>query len=114
MKRRFTILNFFMSFVILFAILSQSVHSFEHLAKELTEKKCLHKHNSSKEITHQHSKLHKCFVCEFSFSSYISLDLQTIYFVNHSNLFENKSFYLKESTDFFSGIPYLLRGPPTI
>ena len=41
MKKKFVIINAFMSVVILFAIFFQSLHSYEHLAKELSEKKCV-------------------------------------------------------------------------
>jgi hypothetical protein len=114
MKKKFVILNSLMSIVILFAILFQSLHSFEHLTKELTEKKCFHKHVSDKQITHEHQDFDKCFVCEFAFSSYISSDLQSFRFHNYCNFYKNDSYFLKESHFFFTGISYSLRGPPIV
>ena len=112
MKKKFVIINSLMSVVILFAILFQSVHSFEHLTKELTERKCLHKHVSDKQITHQHQDFDKCFVCEFAFSSYISNKIQSFTFLNDFNFNKIGSYSFKDSVSFFTGISYLLRGPP--
>ncbi len=112
MKKKFVIINALMSVVILFAILFQSLHSFEHLTKELTEKKCVHNHVSDKQITHEHQDFDKCFVCEFAFSSYISNKIQSFHFSNEFDFYKNDSYSLKESNFFFTGISYSLRGPP--
>lgn len=114
MKNKFAILNALMSVVILFAILFQSLHNYEHLLKQITEKKCFHKHVFDKEITHQHKHFDKCFVCEFAFSSFITSNIQSFSFNNDSNFFKKDSYFLQESNDFFSGISYSLRGPPTV
>ena len=114
MKKKFVIVNAFMSVVILFAIFFQSVHSYEHLAKELSEKKCFHKHSSDKEITHQHKDFDKCFVCEFSFSGYIKTNLKSFSFINGLNFYKNQSYFLKTSSSYFSGISYSLCGPPIV
>ena len=113
MKNKFIIINALMSVVILFAILFQSVHSYEHLLKELTEKKCLHKHDSEKEITHNH-KFEKCFVCEFAFSSYISTNSSSFSFSNEVIIHKKPSFYYTNPNSFFTGISYSLRGPPQV
>ncbi len=112
MKKKFVIINALMSIVILFAILFQSVHSYEHLVKQITEKKCLHKYVSNKEITHQHKHLDKCFVCEFAFSSYISNKIQSFSFLNDLYFYKIDSYSFKDSISFFTGISYSLRGPP--
>ena len=114
MKKFLVNTNAFMAVVILFAILFQSLHSYEHLVKEIITKKCLHKHVSSKQITHQHTKFDKCFVCEFAFSSFITSNIQSFSYCNDSNFYKNDSCFLTESNDFFSGISYSLRGPPIV
>ena len=103
-----------MSVVILFAILFQSIHSFEHLTKQLTEKKCLHKHTSIADITHEHKVFDKCFTCEFAFSSFISTSIQSFVFANGLCLYNGNSYFLKESVHYYSGISYSLRGPPIV
>jgi hypothetical protein len=97
---------------VLFAMLFQSFHSYEHLSKLLSEKQCHHKYNPNKtEISHQHAGFDTCFVCEFTFSSFISAEDFTF------NVYSKFSFipYLFTFTDTiisFSGSLYSLRGPP--
>lgn len=114
MLKKVVIANSLMSVVILFAILFQSVHSYEHLSKQLTEKKCLHKSDYSKNITHKHNTFDKCFVCEFAFSSAINNPVQSFVFSNDCQFFKTHSYFLKESIPYFSGISYSLRGSPTV
>ena len=92
MKRKLQLLNFGMGLIVLFAILFQSVHSFEHLAKQLSEKQCHHKYHSHKtEINHSHHNFDKCFVCEFAFSSYIPLSKKEINFTQFSIFNKNNN-----------------------
>ena len=112
MKSKFAIINTLMSVVIMFAILFQSVHSYEHLAKQLTEKKCIHKHVSDKEITHHHKGFDHCFVCDFSFSSFISSDG---FCYNYQKIISFSEFQFsdsKEITNYFKGSLFSLRAPP--
>jgi hypothetical protein len=67
-EKKFSILNLILTIAVLFSMLSQSVHSYEHVPKEFS-KKCYHKLTSSTEITHQHNKFHSC-LCSFSISSF--------------------------------------------
>lgn len=111
MKKRFVIINALMSVVILFAILFQSVHSYDHLVKELTEKKCLHKHFSSTEITHSH-KFEKCFICDFGFSNFINIDVLSFKHYIINGLFGYSFNYSKQITNYFKGSLFALRAPP--
>lgn len=111
MKKRIVILSTFLMASILFSICFQAIHSFEHFAAQRTEKICLHKYNSEKEITHKHHSLEHCFVCDNSIGNYITpqffafhvlFDKTTIpYFLN-----------LPERFTIFSGSNFTLRGPP--
>jgi hypothetical protein len=103
-----------MSVVVLFSILFQSVHTFEHLIEQLSEKKCLHKNRFVSDITHEHDNFDDCFVCEFSFSAYIAFDLNQISFNKSIDFIKKDSHFFKESNHFYSGISYSLRGPPII
>lgn len=113
MKRKLQLLNFGMGLIVLFAILFQSVHSFEHLAKQLSEKQCHHKYHSHKtEINHSHHNFDKCFVCEFAFSSYISLN-KTASFKENKEIVSKYTFeYSKEIFSSFKGSLFSLRAPP--
>ena len=59
---------------VLFSILFQSLHTYEHFAKQFAEKECHHKKNNygEPEITHQHHSVDDCKVCHFSFGSYLA------------------------------------------
>ena len=102
-----------MGLMILFAIVFQSFHSFEHLIKEFSSKKCHHNYNHHKrEITHGHDSLEKCFVCEFAFSSYHKPEKKGNTYVT-IDIFTKKSFtYSIDVPKKFKGALFSLRGPP--
>jgi hypothetical protein len=102
-----------LSMVLLFAIVFQSVHSFEHLVRQLSEKKCEHKLVSSHEITHQHHAFDHCFVCDFSFSNFVSNDFQCNNF--NGNIISTRISFSnsKEIIQFFRGSLFALRAPPS-
>jgi len=99
--------------VVLASMLVQSVHSYEHFKAEASEKICLHKHNSDKDITHQHHNLDHCFVCEFTFASFITKDFQSFEFYKTITPTAYTFFYSKQITQFFRGSLFSHRGPPT-
>jgi hypothetical protein len=112
MKKRIAITNLCLMITVLFAMLFQSFHSYEHLAKQLSEKHCEHKYHSNKtEFSHQHNSFDTCFVCEFTFSSVIapenvSFDCFSV------PVAIPYSFAFSETILSFSGSLYSLRGPP--
>jgi predicted membrane protein len=113
MKKKFVILNSFVMIAVLFAILLQYVHSYEHLAMQLSERKCHHKYNSTKEITHQHHNFDRCFVCDFTLSTFISSDNVPFEFKKTAIPSEYSLFNSKEITQFFKGSLFALRAPPS-
>ncbi len=100
-------------FAVLSSMLFQYVHSYEHLAKQLSEKKCAHKYNSSQEITHQHHNYDNCFVCNFTLSTYISSDISHFEFKKINILSGYSLFKSREITQFFKGSLFALRAPPS-
>lgn len=113
MKRKLQLLNFVMGLTVLFAILFQSLHSFEHLAKQLSEKQCHHKYHSQKtEINHSHHNFDKCFVCEFAFSSYVSSNKVETNYENKAVVTKYSFAYSKEIFSSFKGSLFSLRAPP--
>jgi hypothetical protein len=112
MKKKFVILNAFLAATVLFAILFQFVHSYEHLTKQLSEKECRHKYTSRQEITHQHHDIEKCFVCHFSVSSFIASDIDHFEFQKTTFPTGYSFFKSKEITQFFKGSLFALRAPP--
>jgi len=113
MKKKLVILNSFLALAVLFTVLFQSVHSYEHLSQQLSEKKCHHKYTSKEEITHQHHEFDHCFVCNFTLSSFVSSNISHFEFKNTIISFGHSIFKSKEITQFFKGSLFALRAPPS-
>ena len=113
MKKKITAVNFLMSFAVLFAMLFQTVHSYEHILKQSAEKHCDHKYTpGQKEITHSHSVDANCHICHFAFSTFIPNAFQTFTF--HKTV-ANTSYtflYFEGISTFFKGSLFALRAPP--
>ncbi|AOW08508.1 hypothetical protein [Flavobacterium gilvum] len=112
MKKRQVILNSFLALAILFAMLFQSVHSYEHLAQQLSEKKCHHTYSSKHEITHQHHNFDHCYVCDFKISNFISAEIASYEFQEVIIPFGCTFSKSKQITEFFKGSLFALRAPP--
>jgi hypothetical protein len=112
MKKRVVIFNALLVVAILFSMLFQSLHSYNHFAKQLSEKKCEHKLISSQEITHQHQGFEHCFLCEFTFSNYtLSKNIFFEFKKSLSNL-QSSFLYSNKIIQYFKGSLISLRGPP--
>ncbi len=114
MKKKFVILNSLLAIVVLFSILFQSVHSYEHLVKQISEKQCHHKPTSSSQITHQHHSFDHCFVCDFTLGNFISSHISHFQYSKSTVSIEYSFVYIKEITHFFRGSLFALRAPPTL
>jgi len=112
MKRKQLILSFSLGLTVLFSILIQSFHSYEHLEKQLSHKFCVHDHSKNKvEFTHQHKVFEHCAVCQFAFGSCLQAKLTAYHFFS---AFQSIHFLdlKKEEIISFSGCLYTHRGPP--
>jgi hypothetical protein len=112
MKKRLTIINTFLIVAVLFSMLFQSIHSYEHFEKQLSEKKCYHKLNLSSQITHQHHGFDHCFVCEFTLSNFTTLKINSFEFKNYNTHFNYSFLYSKKISQYFKGSLFQLRAPP--
>ncbi|MFC6875649.1 hypothetical protein ACFQZF_04465 [Flavobacterium myungsuense] len=112
MKKRFVIVNSVLMFVVLFSMLLQSLHSFEHLAKLFAEKECHHHYSQKTEINHQHHPFDHCFVCEFTFGSYVSTALFSLKNRIIVTISQQYTFLYKHTSQFFKGSLFALRAPP--
>lgn len=113
MKKKAVILNFFLMLAVLFSMLLQYVHSYEHLVVQLSEKNCHHKYNSGEEITHQHHNFDHCFVCDFTLSTFVSSDILNFKF-KEINIPSGCIFFeSKTIISFFKGSVFSLRAPPS-
>lgn len=104
-----------MGLMILFAIFFQSIHSFEHLVKQFSEKKCHHVYHDHKtEVTHGHDGLEKCFVCEFAFSNAIKPEKKVNTFFRIDITSKKPFLNFTDVPSFFKGASFSLRGPPVV
>ncbi len=97
---------------VVFTLLFQSVHSYEHLSQQLSEKKCHHSYRFRSEITHSHHSYDHCFVCEFTPSHSLStavsfFEIQQFYFASKFTFLYYKSFVIQ-----YKGSLFALRAPP--
>lgn len=115
MNKKLNIFSFSLVGALLFAIMFQSIHSFEHLVKTVTSQHCHHKYDHSHTvITHSHSDFDDCFVCHYSFNNFTFTD-----FISFENLILNdydttSLFGYGEKFVFFSGSLLKSRGPPSV
>ena len=112
MKKKFVIINFLLAIVVLFSILFQSVHSYEHLIKQVSEKHCHDKPTSDSQITHQHHNFDHCFVCDSILGGFIAPSISQFQ-ITKNQIATGYSFLdSKEIVNFFKGSLFALRAPP--
>jgi len=114
-KKKILIINLLMSLTVLFAMLFQTIHSYEHIYKQLTEKPCDHNYAShKKQFTHSHTVENNCPVCHFAFSNFITSLFDTFSFHKINIPALTVFFYNKGVSTFFKGSLFALRAPPTL
>jgi len=114
MEKKNRILSLFFGWAVLFAIVLQSVHTFNHLEQELSTKECHHKYAKNKtEFTHAHHNNDHCFVCEFAFSTSLKSEFTAFQFKKIEIPVSYSFFYSKEITQSFRGSLFALRAPPS-
>ena len=112
MKKKQLLLSLSLALTVLFSILFQSLHTYEHFVKQFSQTECHHKYNvTHTEITHQHHSFDDCKVCHFTFGSYVSPAQFTYKLYSNYKLIP---YFLETGATFisFSGSLYAHRGPP--
>lgn len=98
---------------VLFSMGFQSMHSYEHIVAQFSEKICNHETGINKaEITHHHHVGDHCFVCEFTLSAFLASENPIIAFQKTSFYFQTDFLYSKAVSQFFKGSLFALRAPP--
>jgi hypothetical protein len=111
MKSKQLIIRLFFALALLTSIVVQSLHGFEHLEKQFSQKVCEHKQLNSTELTHQHKGFEQCMVCAISFQSGIATTHFQYQLVSVSEV-AARFFFNFPTVISFSGSSYSLRGPP--
>ncbi len=114
MKKKYIIINLSLMLTVLFTMLIQSLHSFEHLHQLFEEKECHHKYTGNTEVSHQHHPFDHCYVCEFTFGNFVSSEIYVDKKVDKTNTTPYFSCYSKEINLQFKGSLFALRAPPSV
>ncbi|WP_202110846.1 hypothetical protein [Flavobacterium hydrocarbonoxydans] len=115
MKKKIIFLNFSVSLMVLFAMLFQTVHSYEHIYKQITENHCDHSNSKLKnQITHSHSAESNCAICHFAFSPFTPTDFYSYSFTKVIHATPCVFYFTKVKTAFFKGSLFALRAPPVL
>ncbi len=94
---------------VLFALLFQSLHSYEHF---IDDKIAVHQLDTQNQDVHVIDHNHQnCFVCEFTFNHFVSPTSTTFTFETSFKAI-SYNFFFNETPSFFSGSISFLRGPP--
>ena len=113
MKKKIIHINFLLGILILFLTLFQSVHSYEHLSKPISNKKCFHKPSLGTQLTHHHD-FEKCLTCEVTFSPFATAKFFCFQF-NKTHIISCPSLICTEEiTPLFKGSLFSLRAPPLV
>jgi hypothetical protein len=113
MKNKFVIINFLLGILILFLTLFQSVHSHEHLSKQISNKKCFHKPSLGTQLTHHHN-FEKCLTCEVTFSPFATAKFFCFQFKTNQIISCSSLICTEEITPLFKGSLFALRAPPIV
>lgn len=113
MMNRFKTINFFFGLAVLFSMLFQSLHSIEHLAKQLSGESCFHKYSDKATLNHSHY-WEKCHVCEYAFSNYTETKFADFTLESYSVYFKTSTYHNSDFIPFYSGSSFSLRGPPIV
>lgn len=117
MKIKSAIVNFVLALTVLFAILFQSLHSYEHFLSDHQNETHLSDKDfslDSKHPKHVFKTAHeKCSVCDFTFSAFVSSSNLSFQVAN-DYFSTDYNFSIKECLFFFSGSLFSLRAPPVL
>ena len=114
MKKRNVVLSLFLGWIVVAALLLQSMHAIHHIDESFKEKKCQHiQAKNTAEITHSHANLDHCFVCEFTFSTAVKSSFFSFEFKKPVVATFYSFFYSREITNYFKGSLFALRAPPS-
>ena len=113
MKKKFAIINLSLMLTVLFSILFQSVHSYEHFAHDETISHGHSEDGKTKFQAHDHDH-EKCFVCEFNLSNFIPTEFTSFTVLLAFKAYSEVNFPASQTAVTFSGSLFAHRGPPSI
>ncbi|MGM8360974.1 hypothetical protein ACSV4D_03555 [Flavobacterium sp. ARAG 55.4] len=112
MKKKFILINVFLSMAVLYSILFQAIHAYGHYSEEIAKKTTYHHSDNKVEINQNHSIFEKCSTCDFNFSSFTTTDFYVFPFCKNNTVKVFTSLFTKQHLSFFTGSLFALRAPP--
>ncbi|MCG9793384.1 hypothetical protein [Flavobacterium algicola] len=113
MKIKYIIINVLLSMAVLFPILFQAVHSYEHFSEHEVVTYIFENATKNKtDLNNQQSKYEKCATCDFHFSSFTADDFFA-FSLNADKFVKTATpTLLYKYSSFFKGAIFSLRAPP--
>ena len=105
MRQKFAFSNLLMTILVVCTMMYQSVHSFTHILEEITVE------NAHHDGSHHHVDSKHCYVCDFTFSPFTTVDFQSFTFLTPQKPFQKYAFS-EQSFCYLSIQNTFLRGPP--
>lgn len=112
MKKKHIIINVFLSMAVLFSILFQSIHAYEHHSEQIAAKHSQHHSKNKVETNNHHSVSEKCVTCDFNFYSFTTADFFVFEFHINKAVTTLSLFFCHQHSSFFAGSLFSLRAPP--
>lgn len=113
MKKKGVILNVLLTLIILFPILFQVVHIYEHHSEQNQNKQEVVTSTSSEDqLTADHTVSDNCFVCDYKFTVHTVASIAIYTFFIGCFVATSLLFYSPKPVAFYAGSLFSLRAPP--
>ena len=114
MKKKASIIHVFLSLAVLFAIVLQNVHSYEHHFQQNSEQFVKSKTSTNTStISNAHDFVEKCSLCDFHFNNFTAIDFSSIEYFFDKSMPYSVAFYCHLFPSVFKGSFFSLRAPPS-
>ena len=105
MKKKYLIINLLLSMAVLFSILFQSIHFYDHYSEQKLTKQSVEYFSKNKtEINSSYSISEKCTTCDFHFSSFTANDFYLFSFYKNNVVKPLTFFFSHQHFSFFINI----------
>lgn len=113
MKKKGVIINLLLSLIVLFPILFQLVHIYEHHSeKRETKQELVSQATTKNQLTTDQTISEDCFVCDFKFTVHSLTSIFIYSSPMDCSVVANPLFFLPKEIYFYCGSLFSLRAPP--
>ena len=113
MKKKGVIINLLLTLIVLFPILFQVVHIYEHHSENReAQQQSISQDTSENQLKMNQTISEDCFVCDFKFTVHSLTSIFIYSFPVDSSVAANQLFFLPKVIYFYCGSLFSLRAPP--